>query len=85
MKYLGQEATCVLTYFQQFVKGQIFSTKYNCDGIFHDFTINEIVVLGKKRNHVRFKDSLVDDCQNMPLDICPPDINEIIDTCFVYI
>lgn len=85
MKYTEQEARIVLAYFQQFIEERIFPTGYKSDELFHDFTINEIVIRGNTRNHVKFKDSLIDDCKNMPSDFCPPDIIKIIDACFVYV
>lgn len=82
MKYNSKEAECVIESFQQFIESDIVITDYCTEEFFHVFTIKEIDVKGKIYNHIRFKDSLVDDCQNVANGTFSRDIDSLIDACF---
>lgn len=80
MKNSEEKARLVISMFENFLCQEINIEEYRTEEFFHVFIISPILIAGKQKSMIRFKDSLIDDCIAMQGSL--PDIEEFVQNCF---
>ena len=83
MKHSRQDAELVVSKFQCWITPTVKITNYYTQDFFHFFDIEVIELYGTLRNKIRLKDPTLS--QYLFTPDSPPDINEIINACFIYV